>query len=369
MPVSLRVVLHQLVDGVDADSAEVGLDIVRALIATAPTGCDVRAIVPADAEGAVADAPGLDKLGGVTTAPLALGKLAAAWRFGLVRGVGGGLVHAPSLMAPLVRHDRVNENDQTVVTLWDLCAWERPDQLPRSWVSWIRAMLKRAERHADAVVVPTHAMAERLAELSSLGGRLRVIPGAAPIGFAVPTDAVGRRRELLLPEEAVVIAGTRCDDAALAAGLSAVASLEDGVDVVVLDVPEGQEPRVAELAEEVGVSVSRVHSRGALAAPDRAAVLDSARALVAPSSLSAFPWRVVEAMALGVPVVAVASDVHREVLLDGGLFVSAAQLGEALSQVLHEDERRRFSVRSADRGRAFSWQDHADRVWQLHAEL
>jgi hypothetical protein len=69
-------------------------------------------------------------------------------------------------LAPLVKHDRVHDNDQTVVTMWDLSAWERAGEMPRTAVTWHRAMLKRAVKHADAVVVPTHAMAHHLAEIA-----------------------------------------------------------------------------------------------------------------------------------------------------------------------------------------------------------
>ena len=368
MTVSLRVVLDQLTDVVDADVAEASVQLTRALVATAPRGCDVVAVVPAGSEDAVAD---VAPLSGVTRAPLARTKLAMAWQLGIAPGLSTGLIHAPSLMAPLVRHDRVNENDQTVVTLWDLCAWEVADAMARNTVAWNRSMLKRAEKYADAVIVPAHAMAAMLSEVAPrLRSRVRVISGAAPLGFAVPSDAVGRRRDLLIPDEVVVLAGGKCDDAALAAGLSAVASLGEEYAVVVLDIGEGREPRVQDLAAAAGIRAEIVHSRGALTAADRAAVLDAAVAVVAPSTLTAFPWRVVEAMALGVPVVAVASAVHEEVLLDGGSVVGAADLGEALGHVLSSEEnRRRYAVRSADRGRAFSWRDHADRVWALHAEL
>lgn len=368
MTVSLRVVLDQLIDVVDADVAEAGTQIARALIATAPRGCEVAAIVPTGAESAVPDAA---PVAAVTKAPLARTKLAAAWQLGIAPGFNHGLIHAPSLMAPLVRHDRVNDNDQTVVTMWDLCAWEVGDELPRNTVAWNRSMLKRAEKYADAVIVPAHAMAARLAEVSpKLRSRLRVIQGAAPAGFALPSDAVGRRRDLMVPDEVVVLAGGKCDDAALAAGLSAVASLGDEYAVVLLDIPEGREPRVQDLAAAAGLRAEVVHSRGSLSAADRAAVLDAAVALVAPSTLTAFPWRIVEAMALGVPVVAVSSPIHEEILLDGGSIAGAADLGEALGLMLaSEENRRRFSVRSSDRGKAFSWRDHAERVWALHAEL
>ena len=39
--------------------------------------------------------------------------------------------------------------------------------------------------------------------------------------------------------------------------------------------------------------------------------------------MTAFPWRVVEALAVGVPVVAAASDSHREVVLDGDMLAES----------------------------------------------
>lgn len=368
MTVSLRVVLDQLIDVVDPDVAEAGTQIARALVATAPRGCVVEAIVPAGAESAVADAA---TVAHTTRAPLARAKLAAAWQLGVAPGLGHGLIHAPSLMAPLVRHDRVNENDQTVVTMWELCAWEVPDDLPRGAVAWHRAMLKRAEKHADAVVVPAHAMADRLAGLSpKLHSRVRVIPGAPPAGFAVPSDAVGRRRDIGVPDEVIVLAGARCDEAALSAGLSAVAALGDEHAVVVLDIPEDRVSRARDLAAAAGLRAELVHARGSLASGDRASVLDAAIALVAPSELTAFPWRAVEAMALGVPVVAASSPTHDEILLDGGSIAPRDDLGDALGEVLASDATRmRASVRASDRGGSFSWRDHAERVWALHAEL
>lgn len=367
MAVSLRVVLDQLTEAVNPDLAEAEVEIARALVATAPQGCEVAAIVPAGDETAAADIAGISS---VTRAPLARGRLVAAWQMGIAPGIGAGLIHAPSLVAPLVRHDRVNDNAQTVVSLWDLCAWEKPEGMPRAAVASQRALIKRAERHADAVVVPSHAIAERLAETTRLAGRIRVIPGAAPAGFAVPTDAVGRRRALGVPEGVIALAGGGCDDDALAAGLSAVSSLADAPPVAVLDIPDARSPRVHELAIAAGIEESSLRVLGPADPQDRAAALGSAVVLLAPSTLSAFPWRVVEALALGLPVVASASEMHREILVDGGLFVPPGELGDALRRVVESEEtRERFAVRALDRGKAFSWRDHAERVWALHAEL
>ena len=359
MTASLRLVLDT---GAEPDIASAAVQLGRALVRTAPSGCEVAAIAPsgADVEEAV---PGLAD---VRRLSFARRELLAAWQLGVTAGVGGGLIHAPSLLAPLTRHDRVHDNDQTVVTVWDLDVWERPDLLSRSAVAWQKAMFKRAQKHADAVVVPTHAMAERLAERSRLGGRVRVVSGAAPTGFAVPVDAVGRRRTLGIPDGTVVVAGVDGADLAFAALA--------GVDlpVVVLDAGEGDEPLVADRATAAGIPRSHLHVRGRLDDADRAALLDSALVVVAPSLRSAFPWRVVDALALGVPVVAAASDVHRDVIADGGALADpdADALGAAMQKALASNEAiERMSVLAADRGRAFAWRDAADRVWQLHAEL
>jgi glycosyltransferase involved in cell wall biosynthesis len=361
----------------ESDLALAAVELARSLVLTAPSGCEVEAIVPADKSEAGVDAGALvPGLAGVTRLALARRELAAAWQLGMPTGVGGGLIHAPSLTAPLLRHDRVHDHDQTVVTLWDLDAWERPDELPRAHVVAQRAMLKRAVRFADAVVVPTHAAAARLAETAKLGDRLRVVSGAPPEGFRVPGDEVGRRRSLDLPEGFVLLSGSADASAGLVHGFRAVSRAGVDLPVVVIDAPEGSEPALAELAAAAGIAESRVHVRPALEVHDRGAVFGGAVAYVAPATVSAFPWRLVEALRLGVPVVAAASAVHREVLAEGGL-VAAAEgeaLGDALSEALASAlgstaAAERLGVLAGDRGRAFSWAGAAERVWQLHADL
>ncbi|BDZ38809.1 glycosyltransferase [Microbacterium suwonense] len=201
-----------------------------------------------------------------------------------------------------MRHDRTHDAHQITVTLWDLCAWEMPDALPKARVSWQRAMLKRAVKHADAVVVPSHAMAQELGEIAKLGDRIRVIAGAAPDGFRMPSDAAARREALQLPDRYVVIAG---EGESLAAGFRAAARA--GAEGVVLDAVEGTEPALADAAAAAGLSEQRAHIRGRLDDADRASVLGGAAAFVATSEHTAWPWRAVEAMALAIPVVAVDS--------------------------------------------------------------
>ncbi|HWS50504.1 MAG TPA: glycosyl transferase, partial [Microbacterium sp.] len=177
MGVRLRVVLDQLVHVVDPDQASASADLTAGLVATTPSGCGFDAIVPS---GASVEVPGV---GGVRRLGLARRELAASWQLGIAPGVGGGLIHSPTLMAPLVRHDKVHDHDQTTVTLWDLNAWEAPETLSKAAVGWHRGMLRRAVKHADAVIVPSHAFADRLKDFAKLGERVRVISGAPPSGF------------------------------------------------------------------------------------------------------------------------------------------------------------------------------------------
>ena len=126
---------------------------------------------------------------------------------------------------------------------------------------------------------------------------------------------------------------------------------------------DGVEPDVVEASRRVVLPLD-------LDDADRAAVLAGSCALVATSTGANYPWRVIEALTMGVPVVAAASDTHRETVLEAGLVVDVDRLPDALAQVLRDEETRdRFAIRAADRGRGFSWWDHGTRVWALHAEL
>ncbi|WP_105567571.1 glycosyltransferase [Microbacterium halophytorum] len=356
MPVSLRVVLDQVVHPTNDDLRGVARDLTRALIATAPVGCRVEGIAP------VEDGIDVDGLFNVTAAK----HMRRDWPLGFVRGSARGIVHSPTLLAPLMAHDRVNDGDQTVVSVWDLSPWVSVAERNAQGASRQRGLLRRAARYADAIVVPTHAMADELSSYANVDDRLRVIPGAVELDFAAPIDSGARRIGAGLPERFAATSGGTADADGLLAALSAIAATD--LAAAVLDVPTGQEDGVAELAQAAGLSPDRVVTLGPLARADRAAVISEAAAFVAGGTRTAWPWRAVEAMSLAVPLVAVDSPVHREVIYDGGLFVAAEDLGEALRTALGSG-RERLSVLGHDRSRAFTWAGAAEKVWHLHADL
>ena len=366
MGVTLRFVADQLVAPTDTDLQQASGDLLHALIAAPPRGCDVAAIVPSGDEHLASSFSGLREAQSVG---LARRELAAAWQMGIAGTVGGGLIHSPSLMAPLVRHDRANRGDQTVVTLWTYDAWESKSSMSKSQRMWTRAMLKRAAKHADAIVVPTFALAEKLHDLHHFGERIRVIAGAAPSHFVVPSDGAARLRDLQIPATFAVVPidGASRDDVETAL-VGASGAVTSDRDVVILGAAEGTEPQIADMAAAAGIPERHVHVRGALEAADRAAVMSQADVAVFAGSRVAWPWRLVEALRVGLPVVATDSNLHREVVSDGGLLVAAADLKDAVRRAVDE-EAERLRVMSSDRGRAYSWQSAAEQVWQLHAEL
>lgn len=361
MTTTLRVVLDQMVAPTDPNLAMASRELTRALIAAAPRGCEVAAVVPAAGDDALAEVRALEGIAGVEASPIPRRELSTALSLGLPSGLGGGMLHSPTLFAPLVRHDRVHNHEQTVVTIWDLTPWTHPERVSKASLAWHRAMLKRAEKHADAVIVPLHAMADELAERTKLRGRIRVIAGAAPEGFAVPRDAVGRRRTLGVPEGAVVV-----DAAGVSMGV-----LGELVAALGREVPDAP---VVVLGPSTNGD-SPLDSVVALSAPetaDRAAVLASASVVVVPRATPAYGWRTLEALVLGTPTVAAASAVNREFVGDGGAVVDggADALAASVAGLVSSDANHtRAATLAADRGRGFSWRESGDRVWQLHADL
>ena len=361
MTTTLRVVLDQLVAPTDPDLAMASRELTRALIAAAPRGCEVAGVVPAAGEDALAEVRALEGLAGVESSPIPRRELSTALSLGFPSGLGGGMLHSPTLFAPLVRHDRVHNHEQTVVTIWDLTPWTHPERVSKASVAWHRAMLKRAEKHADAVIVPLHAMADELAERTKLRGRIRVIAGAAPEDFAEPRDAVGRRRTLGVPEGAVVVDAAGVSAEELGELVAVLGREVSDAPVVVLDAPA-----------DVDSSPRSVVSLSALDAADRAAALASASVVLAPRITPAYGWRTLDALVLGTPVVAAAPAVSRELIGDGGVVVEggAEALAASVAALLASDtDRTRAATLASDRGRGFSWREAGDRVWQLHADL
>ncbi|MRG60541.1 glycosyltransferase [Agromyces sp. CFH 90414] len=378
MTTTLRFIVDQLVAPVAGPLGRYTADLGRALIATAPAGCEVAGIVSSspepDYERIRQELPGLSDL---YKTSLARRELAAAWQLGITTSPGGGFIHAPGLFAPLRKHRREN-GDQVVVTVHDLLAWSHPEAMTGASVSWQKAMLKRAQKHADAIVVPTHALAERLALVGDFGDRVRVIPTAARSGLHVGRDAPERIARLGLPTEYLVVPGTLEPRKGLVDVLAALGRPGmPEVPAVVSGPDSWGEQHLATVAEEYGIAANRVQHFDDLEPADLAVVLAGALAFVAPSHDEGSATSLIEAFSVGAPVIHSDIPAYAEVASGAGVAVPIGNAGDyadalaaAIAHVVRDREfAGRLRIAGEDRARAFTWRDSAERTWQLHADL
>ena len=369
---TLRVIVDDVLAPTPNGQSRYAEELTRALIATAPRGASVEGVVSASPEAEYEDL--LDRLRGMSLykSSLARRELAAAWQHGFTRLPG--LVHAPSLLAPLFKHDRLHTSGyQAIVTLHDVSPWLHPESVVGRSAGWHVAMAQRAHRYADALVVPSHAVANQLAEHLDFGDRVRVIGGAPSTTLAVPANADIRAERLGLPQNYVVAVGDASPRRGLDRLIAALARPET-LDLDLVLVGTGSvAARDAALA--AGIPERRVHALRAIADADYATVLDRATALVLPSRLEGFGLTMLEAFQLGTPVVHSDDPALLELGGDAGVVIEdgddfVESLATALVRVA-EDREHATSLATAglDRAGLFTWESSAEKVWQLHAEL
>lgn len=390
------ITLRAIVDDIrfDGSTGRYAAELTRALITTAPESCSVVGVIAA-ADGAARQRiehqlPGLASLEVLTLPRRALQAQWAAGA-GLLAGrrgaasavgdaVGVGLLHSMSLFSPIPRRDRAT-GVQTVVTVHDATAWTHPKALSPIEVQWQRTMLRRAARHADAIVVPTHATGEELAAHVKLGDRVRVIaPGVSP-GLTVGSDvgAAARAARLALPERYVLATGTRALSRGLGDVLTALASAASpgSVRLVVTGADAAQRAAIEQTIAAERIDPAQVRVFGRLDDADLAAVISRAAVFVDASVDDGLGLGVLEAMSFGIPVVHADAPALVELTAGAALVVPQGprrdfpeRLAMAYGSVLADAElASRMSVAGHDRSQAFSWRDSAEKVWQLHADL
>ncbi len=301
--------------------------------------------------------------------PLPRRALAAAWERGLGPGPSGAdVIHAPTLLVPPRR------SAPLVVTIHDAVPWTHPETLTSRGVTWHRRMGERASRTADAVIVPTHAVARELAGFLSLDRRVHVIGEGVSESLVIPRDADDRAAALRLPASYVVSLATLEPRKGLDVALDALACAKTpDVPLLVVGQPGWGAVDLKSRAQALGLPDGRVRALGRLSDPDIAVVLSRSSALLMPSRSEGFGLPLLEAMSLGVPVVA--SDAPALVEVADGAAMhhpvgDADALADALRTVL-DDSYLAASLRERGRRRAaqFDWATSARRTWELYRTL
>jgi glycosyltransferase involved in cell wall biosynthesis len=213
----------------------------------------------------------------------------------------------------------------------------------------LRASRTAALRRARHVFCPSAYLRDVALRWGLDPERVSVLPNPAPDVPAMPSrDEL--RGELGVSGAVLVFAGRLGPQKALGVALDALAGLDDVTFVVAGDGPEraALERRAAELGLD-----SRVRFLGSVPRERVLRLFRAADASVLPSAWENFPHTVVEALAVGCPVIATAVGGVPEVVRDGenGLLVPSrdpAALRAAITRFVHDDELRvRLSAAAA----------------------
>lgn len=365
---SATVILDQITAPVPGGIGRYALNLIRALTARSDRPRTFTGFVPRTSGENVRRLHSLiPLLGDIDVSPLPRPILARAWQVGLAVP-HRQLTYSPSLFAPLAPRGK------HIVTIHDTIPWTHPETLTSRGATWHRAMGERAARFADVIVVPTEAVASRLADFLTVGNRIRIIGGAPTNDLVIPSDSPARRAALGVPDNFVVFVGTLEPRKGLEQLITSLASMEN-LSLVVIGPRGWGGVDVATLVEQSGIAPSRVHALGRLDDADLAAVLSASRALVVPSVEEGFGLPVLEAMSLGVPVVHSTAAALVEVAGGAALSVDVhgsrgtMALAEALTGLSDDELRRDLISRGHARSALFTWDASAAALAALLDDL
>ena len=197
-------------------------------------------------------------------------------------------------------------------------------------------------RHAAHVFTPSAYLRELTLSWDVDPERVSVLPNPTPLLPALRSrDEL--RRSFGMTGPALAFAGRLTAQKSLRVALEAIAAVED---VTLLIAGEGdQQPALERDVAELGLT-ERVQFLGALPRERVVELFAAADASILSSTWENFPHTVVEALAVGTPVIATAAGGVGEVVQDGenGLLVplgDSRALGDAIRRYFGDDELRR----------------------------
>ena len=380
--VTLNFVLDQLLAEVPGGIGRYSENLAREVIRRAPEGVGVTGLVAKASEDELdmlhAKFPGIEEL---RPSRMSRKALAKAWSHGMFTGAfGGGLIHSPSLFAPL-HAPSSGEVNQTVVTVHDTVPWTHPETLTPNGVRWHKAQLKRAWQFASAVVTPTHAVADQIQQIHNFGDRIRVVPGAASSDVQLPQDEA-RIAEIVerfaLPNQFILAVGTLEPRKGIDRLIQAMADPALQGAMLIHAGPSGWgDVSIESLCASAAVDPRRVRSLGFVSNEELAVLYDRATVFCMPSLDEGFGLPLLEAFDAGTPAVHTTVPALLEVAGDATLAVSlddpstfVSRLARALANVLSDAELRdALALAARDRAPLYSWEYSADLVWRIHADL
>jgi glycosyltransferase involved in cell wall biosynthesis len=266
------------------------------------------------------------------------------------------LVHATTIIVPPRR------TAPLVVTVHDLAFLHEPEQFTAHGVRAMAAGLERVRRHADLVLCSSEATLDDCARANLAAERLRLVPlGIEPVAppAADEVDAVRRR---VGGDGYLLFVGTLEPRKNLRRLVEAVELLPAGRDLVVAG-PSGWGPGEHQPSP-------RVRWLGFVDERTKVALYAGADALCYPSLREGFGLPVLEAMALGTPVVTSAGTATAEVGGDAVVLVDPrdpASIAKGIEEAI--TRREQLALAGPRRAAGFTWVATANRVLAAYREL
>lgn len=369
---TLTLIADPFPDWEAAAHAAAARDLAQAVAETAPRSCSARYLLARGGETPDFASPRLS----TEVLPLRASVLPLVWQNGATaRPLDGEFVHALTPMMPL-RSRGDDDGSQTSVTIPHSIAWEAPSLLGISQARLFRAFARRAVRHADIILTPTHATARVLQQQYGSDLPVQVFPLAAPTAFAAPADAAARRDAWGLPDRYAVTTARSGEHGRLEWVFDAMRDDESLPPLVVL---EGMDPGGAATREkdrESGPEIphdlqGRVHTVHVSDLSDVGAVLVAAVVLLQPQAFAGTGYTLLAALDAAVPVVHTGHPATEELVLDAGVSGGTA---ESFAQQYRDLVDRpgalqTLTVLAGDRSRGFSWRASAWNLWETHANM
>lgn len=281
------------------------------------------------------------------------------------------ILHAPSPAAI----PPPGAKQRLVVTVHDLAFRVLPQTLPPAWRAMFRTGLRRAARHADALIAVSRNTATDLVRAARVDAeRVHVVHLAPSLPSADPGLPLGVAGEMKVPRPYVLFVGT----------LEPRKNLVRLVRAYRRAVGKGL-PHALVLAGPLGWRAQRLHRELAVHGPGRVvltgpvstgqldALYREADAFVYPSLYEGFGLPVLDAMARGVPTIVSSASSLPEVAGDAAIQVhprSVRNLAEAIERVLTDEaEAKRLSAAALNRAALFSWEQTARMTLKVYESI
>jgi glycosyltransferase involved in cell wall biosynthesis len=270
------------------------------------------------------------------------------------------VVHSPH---PLLIPSR---SAAQIVTIHDLHFVERPDhtsaEIRRDYPVLARSHAKRA----DAVIVNSNYTAQQVIE------RFEISPDRITVCY--PGKPAWKRREEPGARGPILFIGTAEPRKNLARLIEAYARLvsraADTPDLVIAGRLGISQDELFALVRFSSDARARVQFTGYVSDMERQRLFAEASVLTLPSLEEGFGITALEAMTVGLPVVASNGGALPEVVADAGILVDPEDvqgLSAALERVLSDSElRRSMSDKGVARSERFSWASSAERLYDAY---